>query len=156
VAAILDLRPAGRVEAAFARLSDTAPGRIGLAGYVVRDHVVLEPDQPLLGALTMYAIGRRNPDLSFEQAAAYWRDVHAPLAVRHHIGMARYVQNLVVGRLGAAVPDVDLIAELSFARTEDFLERFYDSADGRRTIAADAANFAGGGDTHFCFEMRAG
>jgi len=74
------------------------------------------------------------------------------LALCHHVGMSRYVQNLVVERLGAAFDEVEFIAELYFPTVLDFVNDFYDSLEGRRIIAADAKLFAGGGDTHFCME----
>jgi uncharacterized protein (TIGR02118 family) len=92
------------------------------------------------GALVMWVFfgGRRS--LPREEVLAHWRDVHAPLALRHHVGVCRYVQHVV----DAGSDDrVDAIAELHFASADDLADRFYDSDDGRRAIAADIATFAG-------------
>ena len=153
--AILECWTSTDAGAAFSALSEsTAAADLGpLAGYVVEEHLVLDGRDSGPDALKMISIGRRNPQLSSAAAALHWRHVHAPLAVRHHVGMSRYVQNIVMQRLGAASRDVDFIAELSFDSTADFVDRFYDSPEGRRIIAADAIKFAGGGDTHFCVEL---
>ena len=40
-----------------------------------------------------------HPDLSHNESDAHWRDKHAPLALRHHIGMWDYTQCSVVQTL---------------------------------------------------------
>jgi uncharacterized protein (TIGR02118 family) len=92
------------------------------------------------GALVMWVFfgGRRS--LGRDEVIAHWRDVHAPLALRHHVGMSRYVQHVVVD---GSDDRVDAIAELHFASADDLADRFYDSDDGRRAIAADVVSFAG-------------
>jgi uncharacterized protein (TIGR02118 family) len=104
----------------------------------------------------MVAIGGRRPDLTVDEFERHWREVHGPLALTHHIGLSRYVQNLVLERLGPAHPAVDSFAELHFRTVDDFVHRLYDSPEGRRIIADDARNFGGGGDTHFFTETLIG
>ncbi|MEN3273442.1 MAG: EthD domain [Actinomycetota bacterium] len=93
--------------------------------------------------------GRRS--LSHDEVIAHWRDVHGPLALHHHVGMSRYVQHEVVE---GSDDRVDAIAELHFANAHDLAERFYDSDDGRRAIAADIASFAGRYSETFLVERQ--
>lgn len=162
-AAILECRPTVEASQAFSRLCKcaAAAGLECLAGYVVDETIVL--DGPRYGgdpksnhSVKMVSIGRWGTQVVAAEAALHWRNIHGPLALRHHVGMSRYVQNVVVDRLWSASKEVELIAELWFANTADFIERPYDSPEGRRTIAADAKSFSGGGDTHFCVEMAVG
>jgi len=93
--------------------------------------------------------GRRS--LSHDEVIAHWRHVHGPLALHHHVGMSRYVQHEV---LEGSDDRVDAIAELHFANAQDLAERFYDSDDGRRAIAADIASFAGRYSETFLVERQ--
>jgi uncharacterized protein (TIGR02118 family) len=87
------------------------------------------------------ALVPRLPSITHDAFAAHWTDVHGVLAVTHHPGIARYVQNVVVARLDERAPDWDGIAELHFVRTEDFLERMHDSPEGKRIIREDVRRF---------------
>jgi uncharacterized protein (TIGR02118 family) len=131
-----------------------AAGASVVAGYVMRETVVKDyqqtwPDGEPSSGVKMVSIGRRRPELTVEQFETHWREVHGPLALTHHVGMWRYVQNLVVERLGQARDDVDSMAELHFRTVDDLVHRLYDSPEGRKIIAADVMRFGGGGDTHF-------
>lgn len=143
----------------FARIRSAAaqPGRRQLAGYLVEQHVVRDHETRLPSGvpapgLKMLSLGLHNPSISLEEAVDHWRNVHPPLALRHHVGMTRYAQDLVVARLGSARPEVEMLAELSFPSVPAFTEGFVDSDEGRKIIANDAARFTGGGDTHFFTE----
>jgi hypothetical protein len=59
----------------------------------------------------------------------------------HHPALWRYVQNVVVEPITPDAPEIDGIAELRFRSVADLRERFYDSDDGRRIVAADVAKF---------------
>jgi uncharacterized protein (TIGR02118 family) len=83
----------------------------------------------------------RLPSIDRAAFAAHWSNDHAPLARRHHPALRRYVQNVVVARLTDDAPDIDGIAELSFASVADMRERMFDSDEGRDVIAADVATF---------------
>jgi uncharacterized protein (TIGR02118 family) len=90
-----------------------------------------------------------SPGLDSAQFERHWTEVHRPLAIRHHVGMTRYVQNVVDER--CFPPDgseVAGIAELRFASPEAFASSMYDSAEGERIIGEDVAKFVG--------EVRAG
>jgi uncharacterized protein (TIGR02118 family) len=92
-------------------------------------------------AVTRISFVRRARGLTREDFARHWSQAHTPLARRHHPGVCRYVQNVVVHQLTPDAPDVDGIAELGFASIDDFRERMYDSPAGKETIAADVREF---------------
>ena len=82
----------------------------------------------------------RHPGLTHEQADAHWRDVHAPLALRHHPGMWHYHQISITEVL--AGPPYDGIALCAFASEQEMTERFFGGPDDQAVIAADVARFA--------------
>jgi uncharacterized protein (TIGR02118 family) len=84
----------------------------------------------------------RHPSLSHAEADRYWRDRHAPLALRHHVGMSNYTQLSVVHRIHG--PEWDGFALCGFDSMADLRERFYDNDDGRAAIRDDVARFADG------------
>jgi len=84
---------------------------------------------------------RRHPSLDRAAYDAHWRDVHGPLAVRHHIGMCDYWQCAIDERLSGDGPDYDGIAVVQFPSPEDLAERFFDGPEGRDAIQRDAASF---------------
>jgi uncharacterized protein (TIGR02118 family) len=87
----------------------------------------------------------RRPDLTHEQADAHWRDVHAPLALRHHPGMWHYhqvsVDEVLDGRF------YDGIALCAFASEQELAERFFGGPDDQEVIRADVATFADGANS---------
>jgi hypothetical protein len=90
------------------------------------------------GVTAAYAMVRR-PDLDHDSADAHWRDVHAPLALRHHPGMWHYHQisfNEVL-----AGPAFDGVALCAFASAQEMSERFFGDDEDRAVIAADVARF---------------
>jgi len=99
------------------------------------------PDRLPERALVQCSFVRRLPPLTRAEFAAHWNDVHAPLVPVHHPGVARYVQHVVVEPLTADAPEVDGIAQLHFASTDDFRHRYYDSEAGRALVGADVATF---------------
>lgn len=133
------------------RLSE---GAEGVGAYLartnlVRDYARERPPGARTPGVKMVVMGRRHPDLTLAQFERHWRDVHAPIALKHHPRLWRYSQNVVLTRYGDAVPQLDSVAELHFRTVDDLTLRLYDSLDGRRVIAADAKRFGGGGDTFF-------
>ena len=98
---------------------------------------------PSPGIKSLYLM-RRHPELSHDEAVRHWGEVHVPKALKHHVGMWRYARNVFKPPLGPA-EDWDGMAELHFRTSEDLIERFYDSDEGRRVIAEDVATFSGGG-----------
>ena len=91
------------------------------------------------GVTAAFAMVRR-PDLTHEQADAHWRDVHAPLALRHHPGMWHYVQVSVDEVVRG--PAYDGIALCAFASEQERRERFFGGPEDRAIIGADVATFA--------------
>jgi len=91
---------------------------------------------------------RRRPDITREQYADFVLGGHAPLALKHHPTLLRYVINLAEGTPPGG-PEVDSLPALYFESLEDFQERLYDSDEGREIIRRDVARFmTGGADTY--------
>src|SRR5207245_816987 len=76
----------------------------------------------------------RLPSLDRATFASYWAEHHARLARQHHPGVRRYVQNVVIAPLTDGTPDIDGIAELSFASVDEMRTRLYDSDEGKAAI----------------------
>ena len=81
-----------------------------------------------------------HPSLTPEEADTHWRDVHAPLALKHHVGMAQYTQMSVVQAIDG--PAYRGFALCEFDSMDELRERFFDGPDGERAIYADIASFA--------------
>lgn len=81
-----------------------------------------------------------RPDLTHDDADTHWRDVHAPLALRHHPGMWHYVQlsveEVVTG------PAYDGIALCAFPSEQELRERFFGGPEDQDVISADVSSFA--------------
>jgi uncharacterized protein (TIGR02118 family) len=97
------------------------------------------PDTVSPGVTAAYAMVRRS-DLTHEQADEHWRQVHAPLALRHHPGMWHYHQISITEVL--AGPAYDGIALCAFASEQELTERFFGGPEDRAVITADVATFA--------------
>jgi uncharacterized protein (TIGR02118 family) len=91
----------------------------------------------------MASLVTRKPGLTHEQFARHWIEVHAPLAAKHHVGLADYTQNVVRRTFTPGGGNVDGIAELRFRTRADFEERFYDSDEGKAVIWDDVPKFLG-------------
>lgn len=95
--------------------------------------------QQIRGVVAIFGF-YRHPSLSHSAADTHWRDVHAPLALRHHPGMCDYLQASVVAALEG--PSYDGFAFCKFPSERDLRERFFDSKAGRQVILDDVAKFA--------------
>jgi len=82
----------------------------------------------------------RRPVLSHAESDAHWRDVHAPLALRHHPGMWHYHQVSIDKVLDGRV--YDGIALCAFASEQELAERFFGGPEDQEVIRADVATFA--------------
>ena len=82
----------------------------------------------------------RHPDLSHAEFDRHWRDVHAPLAVKHHVGMWDYTQCSFRRRLSGE-GDYDGLAICQFASEEDLRERFLATPEDERVISEDVVKF---------------
>ena len=131
-------------------------------GFIV--HAWLRPNDPvhvpeINGVLRAYAVNpcvqadaaergiklivafNGRPELSTEAFSQHWREIHGPLAKRHHRALRRYVQNHdVVALLPSAVPVMGL-AELWFDSVDAFVNDFYGTSHDAAAIAADSARF---------------
>ena len=97
------------------------------------------PDTVTPGITAAYVVVRR-PDLDHGTADAHWRDVHAPLALRHHPGMWHYHQISVEDVLAGA--SFDGVALCAFPSAQEMSERFFGDDEDRAVIAADVARFS--------------
>ena len=79
---------------------------------------------------------RRAPALSHEQFLDHWLHTHAPLALKHVLGMGRYVTNEVTAPLWPGSPDLDGVVEVLYVAKREF-----DSAEGEAIMRADTAKF---------------
>lgn len=100
------------------------------------------PDgEPSPGVTAIYGMVH-HPDLTHEAADAHWRDVHAPLALRHHPGMWHYHQVSIVEVMQGIA--LDGLALCAFASGQEMRERFFGDDHDRDVISADVARFADG------------
>lgn len=124
-----------------AALADTA--YVGLYAVTVRrmrhQRRFWPPDTVTPGVTAAYAMVRR-PDLDHHTADTHWRDVHAPLALRHHPGMWHYHQISINDVL--AGPAFDGLALCAFASAQEMSERFFGDDEDRAIISADVARFS--------------
>ena len=91
---------------------------------------------------------RRRPEITHEQYAAFVLEGHAPLALKHHPTLLRYVINIAESSPPGG-PEIDSLPALYFANLEDFSDRLYDSPEGQEIIRRDVARFmTGGADTY--------
>jgi hypothetical protein len=97
------------------------------------------PDTVTPGVTAAYVMVRR-PDLGHRTADAHWRNVHAPLALRHHPGMWHYHQISVDRVLAGA--SIDGVALCAFASAQEMSERFFGDDEDRAVITTDVARFS--------------
>jgi uncharacterized protein (TIGR02118 family) len=96
---------------------------------------------PTPGVVAIFGlIGREGS--THAEVDAHWRDVHAPLALRHHVGMWDYTQCSVVHTFSGVA--YDGLALCGFGSDADLRERFFDGPQGQEAIRADVARFADG------------
>jgi uncharacterized protein (TIGR02118 family) len=93
------------------------------------------------GEVTQLSFVRRAPALDRDAFARHWSQVHAPLARVHHPKVVRYVQHVVTDVLTPGAPEIDGVAELTFATLEDSRNNRYDTPEGQRIIREDVARF---------------
>jgi uncharacterized protein (TIGR02118 family) len=101
------------------------------------------PDGEYAPGVKYVSFVRRREELSHQQFARHWAEVHAPIARTHHVGLAGYTQNVVRTTYTPGGAGIDGVAELSFRTRADFEERFYDNDEGKAVIRADVAKFIG-------------
>ena len=99
------------------------------------------PDGEYAPGVKMVSFMQRAEGLTHEQFARHWTENHTPLAVRHHIGLWNYTQNVVRRAYAPGGAAIDGVAELHFRTRTDLDERFVDSDEGRAVILADVRRF---------------
>ena len=99
------------------------------------------PDGEFAPGVKMVSFMQRADGLTHEQFARHWTENHTPLALRHHVGLWNYTQNVVRRSYTPGGNAIDGVAELHFRTPDDFVYRFFDSDDGRAAILADVAKF---------------
>ena len=127
-----------------------AMARLAGACYSYRVHEVVQKDyvrnwsvgERSPGIKGIYTVNRRS-ELTRDAFAKHWHERHGPLAVKHHLGLSKYVQNVSLGPLDSGAPDFDGFATLHFPTAQDMRERFYDSPEGKKRIGEDVARFIG-------------
>jgi uncharacterized protein (TIGR02118 family) len=99
------------------------------------------PDGEFAPGIKMVSFMARADAITHEQFVRHWTENHTPLALRHHVGLWNYTQNVVRRAFTPGGNPIDGVAELHFRTPDDFVYRFFDSDDGRAIILADVARF---------------
>ena len=125
--------------------------------YITTEHINKELDTPApLGtrheAVKMICPILRRDGMSHDEFVEHWLHRHKPLALRHHPGLIRYVANVVDGKLTEEAPDLDGIAELTFASMRSVKEEMFDSPDGEKVINDDIQKFIANTYAYVCSE----
>jgi hypothetical protein len=123
-----------------AALPDAAPIVARVCETVEKDELPRPPGRaPGIKFLSLMCF---QPDLPPAVARRLWSH-HAALALRVHVGMARYVRDWVTSLPDGPlpVPRFQGIAELHFPSEEAMRERWFDSEAGRAAIVHDVGHF---------------
>jgi uncharacterized protein (TIGR02118 family) len=116
-------------------------GVAGFEGAIYRVDARTMKSSDARPAIVLVAPVHRSPSITQQAFDAHWKDCHAPLALRHHVGMSEYVQCVVREIASEGAPAIDGIALLGFPSREAFERGFIDSKEGGRIIAEDTARF---------------
>ncbi len=140
--ALVELSGDSRAQAAVAALRDQGgPHVYRVESRRVKAYPRSWPDGARTPGVEVLAAMRRNPALSRDDFDAQWREVHAPLALRHHPGLWEYRQNTVLGVETPGSPAFDGIAVLGFPSVEDCASRLHASPQDGAAILADLGRF---------------
>jgi EthD domain len=126
-------------------IEDTLRARVGEAfTYRVTDIVEKDAHPTLIGERSagtkMLSLAGLKKGLSGEEWRLAW-EVHGPLALRTHVGLSKYVRNVVEESLTPGAPDYRGIAELQFLAVEDAVRRFFPTPHAARIIEFDTARW---------------
>ena len=137
------VRAAGDVEVLAPKLTDVADTGLYAAHFRrIRDYTRDWADGAETPGLTATFAMVRRADLTHEQTDGHWRDNHAPLALKHHVGMWGYTQCSIDRALTPGSAAYDGIALCQFASLYDLKERFFDGPEGVKAIREDVAKMA--------------
>ena len=81
-----------------------------------------------------------HPDLGPSASDQHWQMQHGPLALEVHTCMTHYYQLSIVHRFSGE--DWNGLALCCFASEDDLRNKFYNSPEGKRRVAADVMKFA--------------
>ena len=107
-----------------------------VAERVQRDYQRTWNDGERSPGMKLVAPLRRAEGLSHEQFVDHWLNRHVALALKHVLGIGRYVTNVVVAPLAPGAPEFDGIVEVHYLE-----KRRFDSPEGEAIMAADTASF---------------
>jgi hypothetical protein len=92
-----------------------------------------------------------KPELPDDDGRNGWQ-VHGTIALRTHVGMSKYVRNLVEEVLTEGAPAYQGIGELHFASADDMRYGMFPSPHALEVIAFDTARWLGPVAQHNCSE----
>lgn len=133
------------LDAADGWLAAALPGAprasVRVAETVEKDELPRLPGQAAPG-VKFLSLMRFHDDLPAAAAKRLWAH-HAALALRVHVGMARYVRDWVERAAPGPSPVEPFqgIAELHFPSVEAMMQRWFDSEAGRAAIIHDVGHF---------------
>jgi uncharacterized protein (TIGR02118 family) len=91
--------------------------------------------------VVMASTVRRAARLSAVDFDRHWKERHAPLALKHHVGMHDYRQLSTRAVLTDGSPPWEGIALMGFPTASDFKTGLFDSPEGMKIIMADTERF---------------
>lgn len=106
---------------------------------VIRDDGPIPRGWPAPGLKMMHAL-HFHADMPDSAVRRSWAN-HARLAVKVHIGAARYCQNWIEARLSDDGPAYRGMSELHFPSEQALIDGYFDSPRGGEEIAQDIAHF---------------
>ena len=94
-----------------------------------------------------------HADMAPSAARRSWT-LHAPLAVRTHVGACRYVQWWIDAVLSPQGPPIAGIVEMRFPSDQNLAQQFFTSERARQDIARDTGHFIAGGTRLYTREQE--
>ena len=155
VNAVIELSTTGDGDA-LSSLVSTGLAQLGpIQGWRIQPVVQLDKHYPAVppypaAGIKIYAFLKRRQDMSAVEFMSHWSRVHAGIALRHHPGMWRYVQNEVIEPLVARDSasehglgfDPDGIAALNLEPNMTFEQALVGFPDSNQVVPADTSQFA--------------
>jgi len=108
-------------------------------------------------------VGQRSPGVKYMGRLKFHSDLpnsaarrawalHAKLALKVHVGAAKYARNIVIEALDGDGPETTGVAQLHFPTMHDLVEGFFDSERGIEEILHDVAHFVDSGNRFYVNE----
>jgi len=102
-------------------------------------HVRTWPVGDVTPGVTMLFSIHRRPGMGVDDFHAWWEQSHAPIALRHHVGMWDYAQVSVVHTVHGE--PWDGFAVTQWPTLDDLMHRFSSGPEGTAALRDDAAQF---------------